>query len=190
MSWVATFLQQVFCGLRGPSPSPHSSQGNALLRPSLRGGLCQLREPTDRPSTRAGRAGLRFSPLSPLRKGKQPSQPQPSARAGPPPHLASCLFLKTLQTESLQVAGAGFSKGVQSLTPQNRLLKTAPGLGGGHRFNWICGEFGTLDGRLQGLKEQQELSGPDGQDSGQGHQHTEEGSMPRHPKGAAAREGT
>lgn len=130
-----------------------------------------------------------FSPLS--AQERETALPTPALRpCRPPPHLASCLFLKTLQTESLQVAGAGFSKGVQSLTPQNRLLKTAPGLGGGHRFNWICGEFGTLDGRLQGLKEQQELSGPDGQDLGQGHQHTEEGSMPRHPKGAAAREGT
>ena len=49
------------------------------------------------------------------------------------------------------MAGAGFSKDVQGLTPQTR---TAPGLEGGHRFNWIYGELGTLDGRLWGLKAQ------------------------------------
>lgn len=163
---MAKFLRQVFCGLWGRSPSPHSCQGNALLRPSLWGGLRQLREPADRPSTRPGRAGLRFFPLSPLSKGRQPSKPQPSALAGAP--LLPACFLKRCRL-SLQVAGAGFSKGVQSLTPQNRLLQTAPGLGSGHRFNWIYGEFGTLEGRLQGLKAQQESSGQDdesGQDSG------------------------
>lgn len=91
---------------------------------------------------------LAFSPLSPLRKGRKPSKPQPSALAGPP--LLPACFLKGCRL-SLQVAGAGFSKDVQGLTPQTR---TAPGLGGGHRCNWIYGELGTLDGRLQGLKAQ------------------------------------
>lgn len=151
-SWVATFLRQVFCGLRGLSPSPRSSQGNALLRPSL----CQLAVSEGCVSSGNRRSSqhppwegwLAFSPLSPLRKGRKPSKPQPSALAGPP--LLPACFLKGCRL-SLQVAGAGFPKDVQGLTPQNR---TAPGLGGGHRFNWIYGEFGTLDGRLQGLKAQ------------------------------------